>query len=200
MILRILDRFEEWLIAILMAAATLIIFAAVVHRYGSGVPIVQDFMLKINMTWAQELCIFMFIWMAKFGAAYGVRTGIHVGIDVLVNAVNDKWRRVLVVISMLAGVLFTGLVAYFGASFCYKLSGTEQVSSDLEWPMWIVYLCIPLGSALMCFRFIQALYLFLKTGHIARVDHAHVEGIDTETDPEIAAIEADPNIHLGDKR
>lgn len=29
------------------------------------------------MSWAQELCIFMFVWMAKFGAAYGVRTGIH---------------------------------------------------------------------------------------------------------------------------
>ena len=38
-----------------------------------------------DVSWAQELCIYMFIWMAKFGAAYGVRTGIHVGVDVLVN-------------------------------------------------------------------------------------------------------------------
>ena len=37
------------------------------------------------MGWAQELCIYMFIWMAKFGAAYGVRTGIHVGVDVVVR-------------------------------------------------------------------------------------------------------------------
>ena len=39
----------------------------------------------LDLSWAQELCIYMFIWMAKFGAAYGVRTGIHVGVDVLVN-------------------------------------------------------------------------------------------------------------------
>lgn len=199
MLLRILDRLEEWLIAALMAAATLIIFAAVVHRYGSSVPILQDFLLRINMTWAQELCIFMFIWMAKFGAAYGVRTGIHVGIDVLVNAVNDRWRHTLIIISMLAGVLFTALVAYFGARFCIGLMDTEQVSSDLEWPMWMVYACIPLGSALMCFRFVQALVLYLRTGHIARADHSKVEGIDSETDPEIAAIEADPNIRMGGK-
>ncbi len=35
----------------------------------------------------------MFIWMAKFGAAYGVRTGIHVGVDVLINRLNDRWRK-----------------------------------------------------------------------------------------------------------
>ena len=36
MLLRILDRLEEVLIAFLMAAATAIIFIAVVHRFGIG--------------------------------------------------------------------------------------------------------------------------------------------------------------------
>ncbi|MBL8528413.1 MAG: TRAP transporter small permease, partial [Burkholderiales bacterium] len=31
--MKILDRLEEWLITFLMGGATLIIFAAVVHRY-----------------------------------------------------------------------------------------------------------------------------------------------------------------------
>src|SRR4029077_12834887 len=83
--LRILDRLEEVLIASLMAAATLITFVAVVHRYLSDIPAIQDFVTRIDMGWAQELCIYMFIWVAKFGAAYGVRTGIHVGVDVLIN-------------------------------------------------------------------------------------------------------------------
>ena len=38
MLLRILDRLEEILIASLMGAATVLIFIAVVHRYSSGVP------------------------------------------------------------------------------------------------------------------------------------------------------------------
>jgi TRAP-type C4-dicarboxylate transport system, small permease component len=200
MVLRLLDHFEEWLIAFLMAAATLVIFAAVVHRYGSGVPVLQDFLLQINMSWAQELCIIMFIWMAKFGAAYGVRTGIHVGVDVVINAMNDKWRRFFVVFGLLAGALFTGLVFYFGAKFCLALIDTEQTTSDLEWPSWLVYLCIPLGSALMFFRFLQATYVFLKTGHLQRVDHGKVEGIELEADePETAAVEADKNIRMGGK-
>ena len=78
MLNRFLNHLEEWLITFLIAAATLVIFFAVVHRFLSGVPWIQDYTVKMNVSWAQELCIFMFVWMAKFGAAYGVRTGIHV--------------------------------------------------------------------------------------------------------------------------
>src|SRR3954452_13661402 len=81
-LLRILDRLEEILISSLMGAATLLIFVSVVHRFGTGVSFLYPYFIQIHIAWAQELCIYMFIWMAKFGAAYGVRVGIHVGVDV----------------------------------------------------------------------------------------------------------------------
>ena len=197
MLLRFLDHLEEWLIATLMAAATLIIFVAVVHRYAAGLPIpgVQDFLLSINLSWAQELCIYMFIWMAKIGAAYGVRTGIHVGVDVLINAVGEKWRKGFIVFGLLAGALFTAIVATFGIRFVLELSQTEQVSADLEAPMWLVYLGLPIGSSLMCFRFLQVTYRFIRDGHLPRPDHAHVEGIENETD----ILEADEQVRMGGK-
>ena len=36
---RVLDQLEEWLIATLIAAATVLIFVAVLHRYGTGLSI-----------------------------------------------------------------------------------------------------------------------------------------------------------------
>jgi C4-dicarboxylate transporter DctQ subunit len=197
--LKILDRFEEWIIATLMAAATLIIFVAVVHRYASGlaIPVVQDFLLSLQMSWTQELCIYMFIWMAKIGAAYGVRTGIHVGVDVLINMLSPAWRNKFIVFGLLAGALFTGIVAAFAIRFVYELYHTEQVSADLEWPMWLVYMGLPIGSSLMCFRFLQACWRFIRTGEFPRPDHARVEGIDQDADPIMAAIEKDENLRMG---
>src|SRR5712671_1040481 len=108
--MKILDHLEEWLIAFLIAAATVLIFVAVLHRYALDVSAkvkaltgVYDFLFKINLSWAQELCIFMFVWMAKFGAAYGVRTGIHVGVDVLINNLPPRWRFFSVMFGLLAG-------------------------------------------------------------------------------------------------
>jgi C4-dicarboxylate transporter DctQ subunit len=178
--LRILDRLEEILIASLIAAATLVIFAAVVQRFAVGVPFLYPFFYKINLTWAQELCIYMFIWMAKFGAAYGVRTGIHVGVDVLVNQLNDSWRKKVVLFGLLCGALFTAIVGTMGAKFVIELYPTSQTSPDLEIPSWLVYLCIPLGSYLMCFRFLQVAWTFFWTGTLPHHDPTHVEGIDPD--------------------
>jgi C4-dicarboxylate transporter DctQ subunit len=178
--LKVLDHLEEWIIATLMGAATIIIFVAVLHRYASGlpIPVLQDALIKINLSWAQELCIYMFVWMAKFGAAYGVRTGIHVGVDVLINQLKPKNRGRFIILGLLAGAFFTGTVGTLGANFVWEIGHTEQVSADLEMPMWIVYLAVPLGSYLMCFRFLQVTWHFWKTGELPKHDHAHVEGID----------------------
>jgi C4-dicarboxylate transporter, DctQ subunit len=178
MLNRFLNHLEEWLIAFLMGAATLVIFVAVVHRFLAGVPFIQDYAVKLNLTWAQELCIFMFVWMAKFGAAYGVRTGIHVGVDVVIRKLTGNKQKALILISLLAGALFTGIVGTLGAKFVWEIGHTDQTSADLEVPMWLVYLCVPLGSYLMSFRFLQVAYSFLRTGELPHHDHGHVEGME----------------------
>jgi C4-dicarboxylate transporter DctQ subunit len=177
--MKFLDHLEEWFIAFLMAAATLIIFVAVVHLYASGlpIPVVQDFLLRLNTSWAQELTIYLFVWMAKFGAAYGVRTGIHVGVDVLINRLNTPLKKKFILFGLLAGASFTGIIAALGADFVYELSSTSSTSEVLELPIWIVYLAIPLGSSLMCFRFLQVSWNFARGGELPVHDHAHVEGL-----------------------
>jgi C4-dicarboxylate transporter DctQ subunit len=182
MFLKILDRLEEIIISLLMAGATLLIFVAVLHRYGSTVPFLFPYLHLINMTWAQELCIYMFVWMAKFGAAYGVRQGVHVGVDVLVNRLGINHRTKVILFGLLAGALFTGVIATLGASFVWDLSATDSRSNDLEAPKWIVYLAIPLGSGLMCFRFLQVAWVFWRTGEVPHTTH-HVDGIEIEDNP-----------------
>jgi C4-dicarboxylate transporter DctQ subunit len=200
-----LDHLEEWLIASLMGVATVIIFVAVVHRYLSGYPLgaFQDWLLSINMGWVQEFTIYAFVWMAKFGAAYGVRTGIHVGVDVFINRMKDKNRKFFVLFGLMAGAIFTGIVASLGVLFVwengahyafYKLIGANisaltegPVTPDMEWPTWIVYMAIPLGSALMSFRFLQVAYSFHRTGELPHHDHGHVDGLDEVTPDPVGA-------------
>lgn len=173
---RVLDRLEEGLVASFMGVATLIIFAAVLHRQSSAIPWLWDYTGALNFSWAQELCIYLFIWMAKFGAAYGVRTGIHIGVDVVVNAAGPRLKRVLVVLALSLGAFFTAAIAIMGARWVGFIHGTGQVSPDLEWPMWVVYLCIPLGSALMCYRFLQVMACFVKTGVLPVQTHGAAAG------------------------
>jgi len=190
MFLRILDRLEEIIIASLMGAATVITFITVVHRYLVDVPVLYPYLFGINLAWSQELCIYMFIWMAKFGAAYGVRTGIHVGVDVLINKLNDRWRKGVILLGLFGGALFTAIVGTMGAKFVIELMSTDQVSPDLELPSWLVYACIPLGSYLMCFRFLQVSWAFFRTGNLPHHDATNIDGIEVSPDAPIALGEA----------
>jgi TRAP-type C4-dicarboxylate transport system permease small subunit len=192
---RILDRLEEWIIVTLIGAATALTFVAVVHRYGASnsanvarwasahhllllkaaANALYTWLASINLSWAQELATYMFVWMAKFGAALGVRTGIHVGVDVFVNRLTPAARKPVIVFAMLCGALFTGVIGTLGAVYVYRLD-PDQVSPELEWPSWIIYLAIPLGSYLMCFRFLQVMWRFLRTGVVPHPAH----GVDYE--------------------
>ena len=174
--LHILDRLEETIIASLMAGATLLIFASVVHRFAAGTALLYPLVSGMDLTWAQELCIFMFIWMAKFGAAYGVRTGIHVGVDVVVRKLRPSRQRAVVLFGLLCGAGFTAAVGTMGASFVWGLMGTDQTTPDLEWPSWAIYLCIPLGSYLMCFRFLQVAWTYARSGDLPHHE-PRVEGV-----------------------
>jgi len=201
MINKALNHLEELLVTFLMGAATIIIFISVMHRYLSGyeIPGLQDWLLSLNVGWAQELCIIMFVWMAKFGAAYGVRTGIHVGVDVAINRLSDAQRKPVIVFGLLAGAFFTGVVAVLGTTFVWENGAHYAIfrafgfdtgdlpegptTPDLEWPTWIVYSAVPLGSGLMCLRFLQVAWSFARTGELPHHDHGHVEGLDDEAPP-----------------
>ena len=199
---RILNRLEEVIIVSLIAMATALTFVAVVHRYGASNSAslarwagghdlqflkytanwVYTGLVAVHLSWANELSTYMFVWMAKFGAALGVRTGIHVGVDVFVKKLSPATRKPVIVFALLCGALFTGVIGTLGAVYVYELD-PDQTSPELEWPSWIIYLCIPLGSYLMCFRFLQVMWRFLRTGYVPHQGH----GIEYEVPHDKAA-------------
>ena len=70
------------------------------------------------------------------------------------------------------------MIASFGGSFVGEMFRTGEQSNDLEAPMWIVYLALPLGSGLMCFRFLQVSWFYYWTGELPHHNEAQVEGIE----------------------
>jgi C4-dicarboxylate transporter DctQ subunit len=113
--------------------------------------------------------------------------------------------------------LFTGIVATLGATFVWENGAHYAIfqflgidtgdnfegptTPDLEWPTWVVYSAIPLGSSLMCFRFLQVCVAFIRTGELPHHDHGHVEGLDDEKPAvDINPYGLDDNLHMLDMK
>ncbi|HUW76916.1 MAG TPA: TRAP transporter small permease subunit [Gallionella sp.] len=67
--MKFLKRLDEWLIALLLAAMTLLTFVQVVLRY----------VFDSGFTWSLQLNTVMFAGMIFIGISYGVRVGAHIG-------------------------------------------------------------------------------------------------------------------------
>jgi len=91
---------------------------------------------------------------------------------------------------MPSSAVFTAIVGTMGAKFVFELMHTDQVSPDLELPSWLVYACIPLGSYLMCFRFLQVMWTYYRTNELPHHDAAHVDDIEVSAKAPIALGEA----------
>ena len=142
-------RLEEWLIAILLAAMTLVSFGQVVARY----------VFNYSFTWALELTMVFFGWLIFLGIPYGVRIGSHIGVDSLVKALGPKAGRVAGTAAASLCVVYSVILLIGSWSYVTKMYVLDVNMDDLPMvPIWVPRAILVFSFALLVVRFSQVLY------------------------------------------
>lgn len=152
MLTNLFNRFEELFIALLLVAMTLITFSQVVARY----------FFNTGAVWALELTTDIFAWMVIFGISYGVRVGAHIGVDAVIRILPTLWQRWLAILTALIGILYGAIFLVGSSQYVYKIYQTGWRSIDLPVAQWVPYAILPIGMALLSFRFAQVLFKIIK--------------------------------------
>ncbi len=161
------DHIEETSIAVCLGLMTLITFANVVARY----------LFNANILWALELTAYLFAWLVLMGCSYGVKQNFHIGVDVVINLFSPPVRRIFALIAVGCCLLFAVLLLIGSWDYWYAFATTQAFYETDDIPMpdfmqflsaWlndgekyekvprvIPYLALPLGMALLTFRFVQ---------------------------------------------
>ncbi len=165
---RVVNEIEETLIAVILGLMTLITFANVVARY----------VFNSNILWALEATVFLFAWLVLLGASYLVKVSGQLGVDAVVRLLPPGPRRWVTLVAAACCIVYAGLLLYGAWQYWSPFIG-EQVwyeVNDIRMPGWlrfiepllnenepyeklprfIPYFALPLGMALLLFRFIQA--------------------------------------------
>jgi C4-dicarboxylate transporter DctQ subunit len=141
----IVNRLEETLVALLLAAMTVVTFTQVVLRY----------VFNAGFVWALELTIFLFAWLVLFGMSYGVRVGAHIGIDLLVKTLSPPVEKLVGLIAVALCMFYAAVMTVGGYQDIDLLLLIGIEAEDLPIPLWIPKLILPLGFALLFLRFAQ---------------------------------------------
>jgi C4-dicarboxylate transporter DctQ subunit len=135
-----------------MAFASLLIFVNVVLRYWFLAPI----------SWAEELTLYMMAWIVFVGSSVAIRTRGHIAIDLLPLALSPAGRHRLAIFIALVMLVFFAVFFYYSGQHTLRVYTTGQVTPVMQAPMWLAYLAMPAGSALMFLRTCQLLVRLLR--------------------------------------
>ncbi|MCP4316784.1 MAG: TRAP transporter small permease [Hyphomicrobiales bacterium] len=168
-------RFEENVLAVLLALITVVSFIQVIARYG------------FNTGWggALEFTRILFAWMILFGMSYGIKIGSHLGVDAFIKMLPARAFRAVALFGALCAVIYAvmlisstwltlfGVETRGGGAVDYwsKMYKVGIGLDDLRYPAWIqdtfglqervhrwiAYLILPIGLALFAFRSLQAM-------------------------------------------
>jgi C4-dicarboxylate transporter DctQ subunit len=133
-------KVEFSFLAACMLGTTFLLFANVALRY----------LFHSSIFWAEEVLRYLIVWVTFVGAATCVREKAHISLDTLTSALPPRPRFVM---ALVGGGICIGsslLLLRYALTFVLKMRSSGQVSATIgNFPMYIVYSCIPLGFLLI---------------------------------------------------
>lgn len=143
---KILSTFENVMLITGILSGAVILFINVVLRN-----------LGASIVWAEEFAKFAIIWITFGGCGAAVREKAHMSITAFYDVLNPTGKKALDIFINAVGVLFSLFMLYYGAMLVQKVLVTNQTSPTMQLPMWIIYISVPIGAALMLLRYATSL-------------------------------------------
>jgi TRAP-type C4-dicarboxylate transport system permease small subunit len=128
---------NRWVLIALMAVMACLVFANVVLRYA----------FNHSIVWVEEITRYMMVWVGFLGSGLVLRYGAHIAVDTFQDMLPaPAARAVRAFIALLLAGTFAWMtwlgIRYVGFAW-------DQETPILQWRTGLVYLAIPIGSALM---------------------------------------------------
>ena len=138
----LLASFTHWAAVCTLALMVVVTFLQVIFRY----------VLQNSLDWSEEGARYLFVWTCYLGISYAMHSGSHLEVTVLRSRFGANGRRLFAVFSMAVSAVFCFIAAWYGVDAVAKLWLTGQTTTALQYPTWIIWLCLPVGFTLAGFQ------------------------------------------------
>lgn len=116
--------------------------------------------LHESTIWQTEFVMYLLVAATFIGAPYILLTRGHVSVDVLPLMSRPRMRRVLHAVGTLIALIFCGLFLYAAVPWWHETWVSGQTTSSLARArVWIPYLSVPVGLALLCLQLLADLWM-----------------------------------------
>lgn len=138
-----------------LSTVTLLIFTAL-----TVTQVFMRYVLSNPLTWSEEIARFALVWFVYTSASYAVRYQRHVKFSVLTKLLGTKIpiaERIVQILVFLIWLAFLVVILVLSIQMVIAQYRSGQMSPAAQLPMYLIYIGLPLGMALMSFRVLQHL-------------------------------------------
>lgn len=123
------------------------------------------FVLNQSTVWQTEAVVYLAVSATLVGLPYVQRLRGHVNVDLVPMLLPPRARKGLAIVVLSASILIVGVMLVYGYDF-WHFAWARGWKSDTVWAvrLWIPYLAIPVGFALLLLQLIADLAALLL-GH-----------------------------------
>ncbi len=146
MIKKVFDNFEELLGSVILVVMAVITFANVVTRY----------FIFYALAFTEEVTINLFVWLVMLGTAIAFKKGANLSMTFVYDKLPARGRKFCFFASTALSLAFFGLLGYLGYVQVADEIALSVTSSSLAIPVWWYTISLPVFSALIFIRILQA--------------------------------------------
>jgi len=147
MLRKLFNRFEDYLVGIVLLGMSFLVFGQVLSRH----------FLHRSFSFTEEIVRYLLIWATMLGTAAAAHNRAHLGIKLLSGRLGGRGRRALRTVGDIATAALFGVVCVSSICVLKLQIETGQRTPGLAWPMAWATLSVTVGSALVVVRAVQVL-------------------------------------------
>ncbi|WP_353149903.1 TRAP transporter small permease [Pollutimonas bauzanensis] len=108
------------------------------------------FFLNVSYFWAEESVRYLMVWAIFLTLGIAGFRQYHIRTELLVQRLPEWLQKACWVLSSAAGMAFAAIVGYASIAQVQRYYTMNMLSeSNLQMPMWIIFLAMPIGAMLL---------------------------------------------------
>ncbi len=141
-----LDQGIDFILAMILAAMTIIVFTQVFFRY----------VLNSPLSWPEEVARLMIVWLTFLGGYMALREKKHIGFNLLVKKLSPQVQQIIIIVGKVLIIVFLLVMIKEGVLFVRKFANVPMPYT--QFPIGkVAYTVFPISGVLMLLQMVQDL-------------------------------------------
>jgi len=126
--------------------------------------VVGRYIFSSSISFTEEITASVFVLVCTLGTAVAAKFDAHLGLSVVRDLLPKKYQRYLDFLTNIMGAIFSLVLLYTGTNMVIYQFRLGNRTIGLQWPEWIYGTFIPIGAAMMVYRFTETAVKSFKKG------------------------------------